>query len=299
MGILQSKCLSSDPNWVKYHLQSMNRLAWPSDRPQNLLNALTSTHLGTDEKHALLGTLTNNSRKYGMSVGDWKWVEKQLERYGCVELAQHLRFVVHSVFPSIGSVWCRKMIEKNIEGRWIIQREICVRRKIQALQPASVLLSNEETVQDLDTLVIEERSRKMHLAHCEDELKSLNERYWDHRMQYFMLKLKFLDQPHCRAFQTLCKDPDWYMNTWLKKDCVARGGCCARSCGCCEKLRDTTRDENRGHCTTACGCCLQAHNFVESSRMTDLEFFPIDSDSHSTGEYETLLLLGYIFAWNS
>ncbi|KAJ5121257.1 uncharacterized protein N7515_009218 [Penicillium bovifimosum] len=51
----------------------------------------------------------------------------------------------------------------------------------------------------------------------------------------------------------------WYMHKRLVKDCASRGGCCARSCGCClNRNIDQTRKLGVGHCTLRCGCCQRA-----------------------------------------
>ncbi|KAL3456111.1 hypothetical protein BJX64DRAFT_296916 [Aspergillus heterothallicus] len=79
---------------------------------------------------------------------------------------------------------------------------------------------------------------------------------------------------------------------WEKKrqDCVNRGGCCARECGCCERVlheypfRDW-KNPGRGlegtvfirkvyaHCTSECGCCVATHGVYEPDpRLPDPGF---------------------------
>lgn len=47
---------------------------------------------------------------------------------------------------------------------------------------------------------------------------------------------------------------------WATSRCIEAGGCCARSCQCCFKLRHSNPRVNIfkwAHCTPACSCCLQ------------------------------------------
>ncbi|KAJ0415243.1 hypothetical protein BJY00DRAFT_293754 [Aspergillus carlsbadensis] len=58
-----------------------------------------------------------------------------------------------------------------------------------------------------------------------------------------------------------------------RQDCADRGGCCARECGCCEKVlyeyplrhQDGTMYMRKvyAHCTSECGCCVITHGVYE------------------------------------
>ncbi|CRL20672.1 unnamed protein product [Penicillium camemberti] len=67
--------------------------------------------------------------------------------------------------------------------------------------------------------------------------------------------------PSWRVYLSLRKFPQWYLTPWLNEDCVRRGGCCGRACGCYSKLRSSSRSNGYGYCTKMCGCCLQARGF--------------------------------------
>ena len=57
-------------------------------------------------------------------------------------------------------------------------------------------------------------------------------------------------------YDFLREEPDWYLREGLVEDCAARGGCCARDCGCCAKRLPTLpRKSISGHCSLACPCC--------------------------------------------
>lgn len=49
--------------------------------------------------------------------------------------------------------------------------------------------------------------------------------------------------------------PRWHLSPWLRLRCAEAGGCCGRSCQCCQRLQDTKKWA--GHCTPACGCCME------------------------------------------
>lgn len=64
--------------------------------------------------------------------------------------------------------------------------------------------------------------------------------------------------PSWRAYLSLRKLPQWYIIPCLIEDCARRGGCCGLACGCCSKLRSSSRTNSYKHYRKMCGCCLQA-----------------------------------------
>lgn len=59
-----------------------------------------------------------------------------------------------------------------------------------------------------------------------------------------------------KLYDDLRQHPCWYLREGLVKDCAARGRCCARECGCCEKrLHTLPKKGMSGHCSLACPCC--------------------------------------------
>lgn len=77
------------------------------------------------------------------------------------------------------------------------------------------------------------------------------------------------------------KDPNWYLCEWLRQDCAGRGGCCGRSCNCCEKLRASAFGVlhlkwDHGHCISACGCYIRTRGYTEDQidKKRDSEDFP-------------------------
>lgn len=73
-------------------------------------------------------------------------------------------------------------------------------------------------------------------------------------------------------------DTTIHIYAWVfeRGQCAARGGCCGRTCGCCEKSlheyllpgshwqgdnlengAEREKVEIHGHCTVECACCIQ------------------------------------------
>ncbi|RAK98863.1 uncharacterized protein BO80DRAFT_147620 [Aspergillus ibericus CBS 121593] len=79
------------------------------------------------------------------------------------------------------------------------------------------------------------------------------------------------DKPFERAIKAHWKRKKWQLSKWLKDECAARGGCCARGCGCCKKQRSQARPGFVGHCTFACACCEEARGYeVENYEAMDI-----------------------------
>lgn len=59
-----------------------------------------------------------------------------------------------------------------------------------------------------------------------------------------------------RNYESIRKDPKWYMRRELVNDCANRGGCCGRDCGCCAFRAKQSYEKGIGHCTVECFCCV-------------------------------------------
>lgn len=60
-----------------------------------------------------------------------------------------------------------------------------------------------------------------------------------------------------RGYMSVKSNPAWYLREELVEDCVSRGGCCSRDCGCCERRRLSAKNgKGIGHCTVECMCCI-------------------------------------------
>ncbi|CAG8105330.1 unnamed protein product [Penicillium salamii] len=77
-------------------------------------------------------------------------------------------------------------------------------------------------------------------------------------------------------YHSVRNDPRWYLGEYPVAECVAMGGCCARSCGCCEKrLPHLPRRGMSGHCSLACACCERTKGYsfdVDRLALTDQEY---------------------------
>lgn len=134
----------------------------------------------------------------------------------------------------------------------------------------------------------------------EEQIKSLSSRYWVAHRKQWIESDKLWSPSAKRALTRQRKHKDWYLSGVLREDCANRGGCCGRSCGCCERTRmtkvNTDRVHDRGHCTTACSCCLEAHG-IDGEHLdmkgVDEVHFSRDRDPHTMR-----LFRGYIFYLN-
>ncbi|KAJ5172995.1 hypothetical protein N7492_005588 [Penicillium capsulatum] len=91
-----------------------------------------------------------------------------------------------------------------------------------------------------------------------DMLEHVSRTYRQSERQLFWYKSMIPKGPISRALDISRANPTWYLHPELIKDCVVQGGCCGRSCRCCEKREEKPgREWGMGHCTIECGCCAK------------------------------------------
>ena len=269
-----------------------------AQKPEDLLVHLLSTELNIADKEALLQRApmcifvdSDNHRESAEKV------EAQLENAGYGKLAIFLYwcFFWDEVQPKGSESWIKELIEIDIEGRWISQRKACIQQKVQGLQISSELLLSSE----------DEAKYASQLEIYKEQLKDLNKRHWALCRKKWIKEGSIKSWSFNRAYRRQRACPDWYLSASLCDDCAGRGGCCGRSCGCCERPRTVDGFEDtintRGHCTTACGCCLKAHGVEDldvgiNGDIPDLQELCFKYTTPSLMEDHSLrLLMGYAF----
>lgn len=210
---------------------------------------------------------------------DTIWLEDTLQLQGSHKLAQSVCYYYNITYASKYKVWCRALIQADIEIRWIVQRMIWVHQQIQNCGPRVFELY----------------------------LKKLSPRYWRAHGKLWTAIDRINSRSAERGLARQRMHIDWYLSAELREDCAKRGGCCGRTCGCCERPRivDGLKIEemhNRGHCTSACSCCLNAHgidgNYI-GDEITDLQDLHFDTAITQSVDPHTLRLLkGYVFYFN-
>lgn len=73
-----------------------------------------------------------------------------------------------------------------------------------------------------------------------------------------------LPSPVKKTYESLRKNPKWYMREELITDCKGRDGCCSRGCGCCALRASHSYKKGVGHCTVECICCVRYRGFRPS-----------------------------------
>ncbi|KAJ5601146.1 hypothetical protein N7510_010680 [Penicillium lagena] len=95
----------------------------------------------------------------------------------------------------------------------------------------------------------------------QDEVSKFAKEYWFLERQWWETKASFKDSTLTRGMDLWRSHPKWYMHRVLREDCVGRGGCCGRNCGCCSNRQNILRKFAIGHCTVECSCCERARGF--------------------------------------
>lgn len=238
--------------------------------PRELAITLLSDEQAFEEKVKIVLAMPKSAKE---KLVDMRWLESELEKHGHHQLSQIVRWQQYWNLDDIVSledsrVWSQKVVEADIEGRWIIQRETHVREEVRALQK-SLELNDAECA----------GIRKHQLSAYEEEFQKLDSSYRAYQKRAWNLEGNVPLGVVTRAFRACRENPDWYLCAWLRQDCAGRGGCCGRECGCCEIAgAHSGYGQPRGHCTSACGCCartrrLEIRNY---GGKDDMEDFPFD-----------------------
>lgn len=254
-----------------------------SENPLVLTKPLLSGQPFTDKVKILLA-MPDSAYKERVWMRE---LESTLENAGYIELAQVVRWRVFLNRDGDRGVflrWSQNLIEADIEARWIVQREICVGEEVRALEKTMSLCPDGQKTTELSH----------QLNTYQEELQDLGKRYWIHSRSYWKLEGGMPGGVFIRGFRACREDPDWYLSAWLRQDCAGRGGCCGRSCGCCEKPRETKRGWSRGHCTSACGCCVRSSPNITGGTQNDIADFPFDVVSYNTS-YSHRVFRAYIW----
>jgi hypothetical protein len=143
------------------------------------------------------------------------------------------------------ALWVQHMIDLNIHLREIVQRE------------AFLIEQCDKT----DALSANSKKRQQQLDEWHAEIQVLAQEYWSVERMLYANDALCPTRPSWRACISARNLPQWYIYPWLVENCVRRGGCCGRACGCCSKPRSSVWPKGNGHCTKMCSCCLQAGGF--------------------------------------
>lgn len=266
-------------DWAKYLRRNKN--------PRTLAKTLLSKHRTMADKSLILWHMPISVAENDI---DMRWLEQKLKDAGYFKLTQITRFLMSEVLSANrkkqNEQWAQSMITLDIEARWVVQRELYVQEEAQALSKALNLSEDKQLPGSTEC---------SQLCIYEEELEQLNTQYWE----YLRLSGKLLGDipngPLRMAFAAYRKDPYWYMNMFLVKECANRGGCCRFGCGCCYRDRNIHRSWEKGHCTSACGCCIRTKKSQKKVRkQDDLEDFPFDIVADRT-RYSLRLYSAYIW----
>ncbi|KAI9923975.1 hypothetical protein MW887_007433 [Aspergillus wentii] len=136
-------------------------------------------------------------QKNGVGNPDMEWLETQLEQVGEYTMAQGIRFIEWIADPKkdIPS-WCQKIVEMDIQGRQIVQREIYVQEEMQALQ------------KQLELTPSNPKETAARLTAVEEEASSLNEAFWAYRRRLWKLTSNMGRSPPSQALTTTRQNPD-------------------------------------------------------------------------------------------
>ncbi|KAL1851518.1 hypothetical protein Plec18167_008711 [Paecilomyces lecythidis] len=153
--------------------------------------------------------------------------------------------------------WQKRYQKEEYNGVYILQRELYLNDEVSWYldEAKQHPLTNEEHQQ---------------LREWETELDELDLVWLRHQR---MLSQLLREKPHglfMRRWEKKRQDPN---KQWTRESyqCLDKGGCCERNCGCCARPMVTHRLPELYvyvHCTEACGCCIRFQEEEEARRST-------------------------------
>jgi hypothetical protein len=139
-------------------------------------------------------------------------------------------------------------------------------------------------------------SAKAELEQLEHEIKGLRRRIWSQEQTLYRAEWTLWGDLRTKYY-AVRKHPKWFLCPELVEDCVSRGGCCARECGCCEKRASSPqRKKGHGHCTVECGCCIRNRGIElteEEKEQTRHDFENLLWDRDAA--YAVHMVMGYFW----
>ena len=185
--------------------------------------------------------------------------------------------------------WTEPFLEEEELGIAILQRQHRLKQKKQAIEQQQK--GNDGKPPDYDLISTTDIVPESTMTLLEKELRELREMYWKHQnrfSRYDILPPRWrLSVKEILLLRTRV-DRHNHTYNWV----FDRGGCCGRTCGCCERSLDQyllpgshsqgddpgknpgrEKAEIHGHCTVECACCIQFRDcYIPHPRLPPTAF---------------------------
>lgn len=105
------------------------------------------------------------------------------------------------------------------------------------------------------------------------ELEGIEKVLFAREYDLYMAKSFLPREPFRMDYDKLRENPKWYMRDELAQECSDRGGCCSRTCNCCNHKSERStgvsgkKSATYGHCTVECWCCTNNRGFELTEEM--------------------------------
>jgi hypothetical protein len=195
------------------------------------------------------------------------------------QIVRGKRCLLWETDTTVLSRWAQSIIETEILLREVTQHEHFVKECIQIVNGNS-----NQTAKALIPDMIE-------------DLISLDREYTRLERTYETLMAGCPAGPMKSGYLWIRKQPSWHLKSdWLRKDCIDRGGCCGRSCRCCENPPDPRRRRGWGHCTAECACCKSVSGFRSTERGKRLMQPDYNLTVHPWSQYSRQMFRAYVWS---
>jgi hypothetical protein len=164
--------------------------------------------------------------------------------------------------------WIQKHTQLYYNISRLVDREIYISEEMRALEKRQEIEQQDMAQKQIDDY--------------QKELQEINTSIWFGIRDLHFSKFKEPEGSYLQNIYLVTEHEHKALELFEIKICKSNGGCCAYSCGCCSKPRNSVREGDwKFHCTDACGCCVRRRGTLLSVEPPRINVVKFDSKQYS------------------
>lgn len=174
--------------------------------------------------------------------------------------------------------WIRNWREERTKRDQLLQREIYLKEELEKL---GANIGKEHTSSEYASSNTEASSGREKVL--KKDLDAISRKLWEHKQNCAKLVRELRDEGPMVAAYFFRERVDPGELSWESREqCLLKGGCCERDCGCCKEYRDTKSEDATdcwdiaqdtfdclSHYTSQCRCCAEYRGYLLTSEESE------------------------------